>query len=509
MNTVEVGSYLKKRRLEHSFTQKELAGKLYITHQAVSNWEKGKALPDIGILSQLGDIYGISIDNLLLKVKIEDKEKPMVLRRIVTFFGLIMSLYFVSAFLYYDRHIVTSIIFIVFMLILSLVFSYLMKQRKWWLEYLIITLLLVTISLIVIPKNLKFYMLDDTNYLIIQDEIPIENNRQFDELSQTVDYYYILETYTMIYTPGEPNIDIINLSKYDDGDLRIYQSGNMNIYDVIVYDDIIYFSTFDEEIPGEFKLFILDFDTLEIELVHESQEVLRMYKAFEQLYLVSDPHLETNTKIYQYDFITKTMSEAIEVDYTIYSLTEYFVEYESYILMSVSNNQMDDYNNKIVLADYNFDVQHTIYEADPGIVHMLFSDYGQVLLGTDEGIIVFEDMEYYTLGDDYSRWPEIVGPEWIRNEQYLYQLNYETERFELYSDVPYYSKDLYEMGAKFLVYNELDGNFFGIDNNVIELIHFQPYEIDDVYIESTTRIILYSIGIITYGFFLILGHKRK
>ena len=69
---------------EHSFTQKELAGKLYITHQAVSNWEKGKALPDIGILSQLGDIYGISIDNLLLKVKIEDK--PMI----VCFFALII-----------------------------------------------------------------------------------------------------------------------------------------------------------------------------------------------------------------------------------------------------------------------------------------------------------------------------------------------------------------------------------------------------------------------------------
>lgn len=46
-----------------NLTQLELAEKLNYSDKAVSKWERGESLPDVIILKQIADLYGISIDD--------------------------------------------------------------------------------------------------------------------------------------------------------------------------------------------------------------------------------------------------------------------------------------------------------------------------------------------------------------------------------------------------------------------------------------------------------------
>ncbi len=60
-----IGEMIKKRRKILNFTQQELAGKLNISSQAVSKWENGVALPDLGLMPRLAQVLETSVDGLL------------------------------------------------------------------------------------------------------------------------------------------------------------------------------------------------------------------------------------------------------------------------------------------------------------------------------------------------------------------------------------------------------------------------------------------------------------
>lgn len=64
-NMKEIGKNISTLRKEKDLTQLELADKLGITYQAVSNWERGDSMPDISKLSELSTILDVSIDELL------------------------------------------------------------------------------------------------------------------------------------------------------------------------------------------------------------------------------------------------------------------------------------------------------------------------------------------------------------------------------------------------------------------------------------------------------------
>jgi len=64
-NIAKVGAYITILRKSKKMTQGELAEILGISHQAVSNWERGAALPDITLLLELADALGTTVDNLL------------------------------------------------------------------------------------------------------------------------------------------------------------------------------------------------------------------------------------------------------------------------------------------------------------------------------------------------------------------------------------------------------------------------------------------------------------
>jgi transcriptional regulator with XRE-family HTH domain len=52
-------------RAERKMTQAQLAAVLNYSDKAISKWERGEALPDVTVVKQIADIFGVSVDYLL------------------------------------------------------------------------------------------------------------------------------------------------------------------------------------------------------------------------------------------------------------------------------------------------------------------------------------------------------------------------------------------------------------------------------------------------------------
>lgn len=61
------GQNIKYLRQKHKMTQTDLGELLHLTHQAVSNYEKGKRYCDLDVIISVSEIFKISIDDLLKK----------------------------------------------------------------------------------------------------------------------------------------------------------------------------------------------------------------------------------------------------------------------------------------------------------------------------------------------------------------------------------------------------------------------------------------------------------
>ena len=69
--TMELAKQIKKYRIEYGLSQDELAEKLYVSRQTISNWENEKNYPDIKSILLMSYIFNISVDELV-KGNIED-----------------------------------------------------------------------------------------------------------------------------------------------------------------------------------------------------------------------------------------------------------------------------------------------------------------------------------------------------------------------------------------------------------------------------------------------------
>ena len=65
---------LQELRKANNLTQSELANKLNYSDKAISKWERGESVPDIDILYQLSQFYGVKIDAMLTETNILKKK---------------------------------------------------------------------------------------------------------------------------------------------------------------------------------------------------------------------------------------------------------------------------------------------------------------------------------------------------------------------------------------------------------------------------------------------------
>ena len=58
------GEKIAALRREHKLSQEALGEKLGLSRQAVSKWECGRSLPDIGLLPVIAECFSVSLDEL-------------------------------------------------------------------------------------------------------------------------------------------------------------------------------------------------------------------------------------------------------------------------------------------------------------------------------------------------------------------------------------------------------------------------------------------------------------
>lgn len=75
MNTV--GKNIKDFRKKQGMSQEGMAAALYVTRQTVSNWETGKAFPDIDMLKRIATTLDISVNDIIYDAT-EKKPKRII-----------------------------------------------------------------------------------------------------------------------------------------------------------------------------------------------------------------------------------------------------------------------------------------------------------------------------------------------------------------------------------------------------------------------------------------------
>ena len=62
---MEIGKKLKNARVQSGMTQENVAEKINVSRQTISNWENDKSYPDVNSLVLLSEIFQTSLDNLI------------------------------------------------------------------------------------------------------------------------------------------------------------------------------------------------------------------------------------------------------------------------------------------------------------------------------------------------------------------------------------------------------------------------------------------------------------
>ncbi len=88
---MKISTQIKKYRNIMELSQEELAEKIYVTRQTISNWENGKSYPDIHSLLLLSSLFNVSLDQLI-KGDIEIMKKE-INKEEVTRFNKISKLF--------------------------------------------------------------------------------------------------------------------------------------------------------------------------------------------------------------------------------------------------------------------------------------------------------------------------------------------------------------------------------------------------------------------------------
>ncbi|MCL2235166.1 MAG: helix-turn-helix domain-containing protein [Defluviitaleaceae bacterium] len=65
MDIQKVGDFIKSKRKELKLTQTHIADELGVTAQAVSKWERGENMPDVGFIPDIAKMLKVSIEEIL------------------------------------------------------------------------------------------------------------------------------------------------------------------------------------------------------------------------------------------------------------------------------------------------------------------------------------------------------------------------------------------------------------------------------------------------------------
>ena len=100
----DIARNLKRLRRQAGLTQEELAEKLHVTRQAVSNWERNQNLPELEVLLAAAEALGASVDELLYGPRPEARpggpesrrEKTVTAAVLWAVWGVLLAVYLIG-----------------------------------------------------------------------------------------------------------------------------------------------------------------------------------------------------------------------------------------------------------------------------------------------------------------------------------------------------------------------------------------------------------------------------
>ena len=93
---MEIGNTIRSLRAEAGISQEELAERIFVSRQTISNWENGKFYPDVQSLALIAELFSVSIDSLvkgdlpMMESKIVQEDAKR-LKRNAVFYGVLIT----------------------------------------------------------------------------------------------------------------------------------------------------------------------------------------------------------------------------------------------------------------------------------------------------------------------------------------------------------------------------------------------------------------------------------
>lgn len=132
---MELGQQIKKYRGELQLSQEELAERVYVSRQTISNWENDKSYPDVKSLVMLSEIFHTSVDTLIKgdletmkeQIKAEDISN---FKRMNTIFSILFICAIVLPIPLYEFLGVVGIILWVILFAVTMYFAIIVEKQK-------------------------------------------------------------------------------------------------------------------------------------------------------------------------------------------------------------------------------------------------------------------------------------------------------------------------------------------------------------------------------------------
>ncbi len=441
MKTDEIGTNLKQLRNSKNMTQLDLAHKLGVTYQAISNWENGKNTPDLQTLIKISEIFQVSVDELLLQrdpYEGEYEPKHWAIRFLLYPILLFPMSFFISQFFLFANTVMSMVslaLFIDFVLMVMIGFIKIKNRKNF---YLIGTLVLFVLVLAIILPFRYYFNLKELPYLR-------ENNRvhsvyEFkDSFPQSLTFSSDDRDIVIMYNPGYPDIYWFDMEKDLEEMEAVISSASKTVFDVEIVGDFLYYTVYqtqDTEFVGGFELYRVDLNDFSSEFVltdHSTpykllvkEDLLYLYnikKTLEyeasSLYLLEDDSL-TLVKGFDFNisdgyyindrFVFSVLLSSIK--YNVYTYDEFLEIQEQYFvndsqddfyLVKEENKLLTTYNDELVhLYD---DIQYTGYMAEAEYIHNVGDLYY-----VDSGTLLSSNFEELSMHSFYQKnWREGDG----------------------------------------------------------------------------------------------------
>ncbi|MDD7280706.1 MAG: helix-turn-helix transcriptional regulator [Erysipelotrichaceae bacterium] len=212
MDSKNIGLFLKELRKEKNLTQEALAEKLMVSSRSVSRWETGSNLPDLSLLIELSQFYGVSISEIIEGKRMNEEKSDVMC--VVDYSNEKLKI---------EKRKIVSICLVVFgLFILVSALSIFPNDSSWSSIYAILGSLFIIVGLTLCCKKklicIGICIISFFSFFMISDYICVTQFNQVPRFSYLKSYGdNVIEHKTFFYTviqrnPGTEN-EIIEIEK--------------------------------------------------------------------------------------------------------------------------------------------------------------------------------------------------------------------------------------------------------------------------------------------------------